>query len=165
MKTFEGLVLLHLRPAERLPGPHAVHVQGLNQRGRGHHLPAAQGLPGEVGKHSESHVLLTYPVNLTPSDNMVAWITGHLTSRPQYIGLQGTLSDGMGDTGAPQGTVLRLFFFTISTSDFSFNCGTRHLQKFSDDSSIVGSISEDEEEEHRGVVEFRQRFWGESPPT
>ncbi|KAK0152207.1 hypothetical protein N1851_006440 [Merluccius polli] len=51
-------------------------------------------------------------------------------------------------------TVLSHFLFTIYTSDFSFNPGTCHLQKFSDDSSIVGCISEDGEE-----------YRGEPPPA
>ena len=67
---------------------------------------------------------------------------------------------GMSNTGAPQGTVLSPFLFTIYTSDFSFNSGTCHLQKFSDDSSIVGCISEDREDEYRGVVEDFVR-WSE----
>ena len=33
--------------------------------------------------------------------------------------------------------------FTIYASDFTFNSGMCHLQKFSDDSSIMGCISED----------------------
>ena len=58
----------------------------------------------------------------------------------------------MSNTGAPQGTVLSPFLF-YHTSNFSLNCGTCHLQKFLDDSSIVGCISEDGEEEYRVVVE------------
>ena len=93
--------------------------------------------------------------------DMVAWIGDYLSSRPQYVRLQSGLSDVViSNTGAPQGTVLSPFLFTIYTSDFSFNSGTCHLQKFSDDSSIVGCISEDREDECRGVVEDFVR-WAE----
>ena len=86
--------------------------------------------------------------------NTVAWITDYLTLRPQYVRLQGCRSDTlMGSTGVPQGTVLSPFLFTIYTSDFSFRSATCHLQKFSDDSSIVGCITEDRDEEYRAVVE------------
>ncbi|KAJ8381521.1 hypothetical protein SKAU_G00022990 [Synaphobranchus kaupii] len=60
--------------------------------------------------------------------DMVAWITDYLTNRPQYVRLQSALSDvEMGNTGAPQGTVLSPFLFTTYTSDFSYNSGTCHL--------------------------------------
>ena len=86
--------------------------------------------------------------------DMVAWIGDYLSSKPQYVRLQNGLSDVvMSNTGAPQGTVLSPFLYTIYTSDFTFNSGTCHLQKFSDDSFIMGCISDDREDEYRGVVE------------
>uniref|UniRef100_A0A7N8YA44 Transmembrane anterior posterior transformation 1b n=1 Tax=Mastacembelus armatus TaxID=205130 RepID=A0A7N8YA44_9TELE len=39
----------------------------------------------------------------------------------------------MSSTSAPQGTVLAPFLFTLYTSDFHYNSGTCHLQKFSDE--------------------------------
>ena len=85
---------------------------------------------------------------------LVAWITDYLTSRPQYVRLQGSLSDVLvSSTGAPQGTVLSPFLFTLYTSDFRFNSSTCHLQKFSDDSSIVSCITDDNEVEYRALVE------------
>ena len=45
---------------------------------------------------------------------LVAWITDYLTSRPQYVRLQGSLSDVLvSSTGAPQGTVLSPFLFIL----------------------------------------------------
>lgn len=42
--------------------------------------------------------------------DIVAWITDYLSSRPQYVRLQSTLSDVVtGSTGAPQGTFLSPF--------------------------------------------------------
>ena len=68
---------------------------------------------------------------------LVSWITEYLTSQPQYVRVQ----DGVSDTvvrspGAPQGTPP--FLFTLYTSDFQFLSETCHLQKFADDSAIVG---------------------------
>ena len=55
---------------------------------------------------------------------MVVWIGDYLSSRPQYMWLQSGLSDVvMSNTGAPQGTVLSPFLFTIYTSDFTFDLG------------------------------------------
>ena len=85
---------------------------------------------------------------------LVAWITNYLTGRPQYVRLQNIVSDTfVSSTGAPQGTVLSPFLFTLCTSDFSFCSQPCHLQKFSDDSAIVGCISGGQEAEYRGVVE------------
>ena len=103
--------------------------------------------------------------------NQGLWFTRRLplpfshasTLRPQYVRLQGCRSDIlMGSTGVPQGTVLSPFLFTIYTSDFCFRSGTCHLQKFSDDSSIVGCITDDNDEEYRGVVENFISWAGEN---
>ena len=83
-----------------------------------------------------------------------AWILDYLTDRPQYVRVDGCISEVVtSSTGVPQGTVLAPFLFTLFTSDFRFNSGSCHLQKFSDDSSIVGCITDDDEGEYRGLIE------------
>lgn len=82
---------------------------------------------------------------------LVTWITNYLTGRPQYVRLQNITSDTvLSSTGAPQGTVLSPFLFTLYTSDFRHCTQSCHLQKFSDDSAIVGCISRGQEAEYRG---------------
>ena len=54
--------------------------------------------------------------------------------------------------GAPQRTVLSPFLFTLSTTDLSYQTESCHLQKFSDDSAVVGCISK-EKAEYRAVVD------------
>ncbi|MPV02341.1 DUF1891 domain-containing protein [Escherichia coli] len=46
-----------------------------------------------------------------------------------------------------------LFLFTLYTTDFQYNSESCHLQKFSDDSAVVGCIRDGREEEYRAVVE------------
>ncbi|XP_035503954.1 transcription initiation factor TFIID subunit 4-like isoform X2 [Scophthalmus maximus] len=56
-------------------------------------------------------------------------------------------------TGAPQGTVLAPFLLTLYTADFMYSTATRHLQKFSDDSAIVGFITDDDDREFRELTQ------------
>ena len=84
---------------------------------------------------------------------LAAWTTDYLTNRPQYVRLRNCVSEVVvSSTGAPQGTVLSPFLFTLYTSDFTHNTNSCHLQKFSDDSAIVGCVSEGNELEYRSVI-------------
>ena len=79
-------------------------------------------------------------------DTMISWITDYLTGRPQFVHLGRVLSDVVvSDTGAPQGTVLSPFLFTLYTTDFQHNSESCHLQKFSDVSAVVRCIKEEGE--------------------
>ena len=86
--------------------------------------------------------------------SLVSWIVDYLTGRPQYVRLPQCVSDKViSNTGAPQGTVLSPFLFTLYTTDFSHCTETCHLQKFSDASAVVGCINGDDETEYRAVVD------------
>jgi len=88
--------------------------------------------------------------------HLTTWILDYLTNHPQYVTIQGCESDRVScSTGAPQGTVLAPFLFTIYTSDFKHNSDNVYLQKFSYDSPIVGLISADDDREYR---ELNQDF-------
>ncbi|KAI4899534.1 hypothetical protein NFI96_002055 [Prochilodus magdalenae] len=61
-------------------------------------------------------------------DKLVSWNTDYLTGRPQYIRLRDFTSEVVvSSTGAPQGTVLSPFLFTLYTSDFKYNSETCHM--------------------------------------
>ena len=86
-------------------------------------------------------------------EQLAAWTTDYLTNRPQYVRLRDCRSEvAICSTGAPQGTVLSPFLFSLYTSDFTYNTSNCHLQKFSDDSAIVGCVSEGDEMEYRSVI-------------
>ena len=96
-------------------------------------------------------------------DTMISWITDYLTGRPQFVRMGSVLSDAVvSDTGAPQGTVLSPFLFTLYTTDFQYNTRSCHLQKFSDDSAVVGCISEGQEEEYRALVDNFVEWTGQN---
>ncbi|KAI3360413.1 hypothetical protein L3Q82_002255 [Scortum barcoo] len=71
------------------------------------------------------------------------WSSSICARWPQFVRVQGFESDRLlCSTGAPQGTVLAPFLFTLYTADFSYNTPSCHLQKFSDDSAVVGLITD-----------------------
>lgn len=93
-------------------------------------------------------------ITIRPSLLAEKLILDTLTNRPQYIRLQCCQSEVLiRSTGAPQGTVVSPFLFTLYTSSFQHNTNKCHLQKFSDDSAIIGYIIDDGEEEYRHQVE------------
>ncbi|XP_061597593.1 uncharacterized protein LOC133460860 [Cololabis saira] len=75
------------------------------------------------------------------SSSVISWRTEYLTGSTQFVRLGSVLSDVVvSDAGAPQGTVLSPFLFTLYTNDFQSNTESCHLQKFWDDSAVVGRI-------------------------
>ncbi|XP_073668918.1 uncharacterized protein [Paramisgurnus dabryanus] len=85
--------------------------------------------------------------------HLVSWITDYLTERPQFVRLNDCFSETViSSTGAPQGTVLSPFLFTLYTSDFSYVSESCHMQKFSDDTVIMGCIRDGQEDEYRNLI-------------
>ena len=86
--------------------------------------------------------------------HLVSWITDYLTERPQFVRLKDCVSETvLCSTGAPQGIVLSPVLFTLYTSDFTYNTESCHIQKFSDDSAVVGCIRDGQEGEYRSLVD------------
>lgn len=83
--------------------------------------------------------------HLLPANNLgESWSHDYHTDRPQHIGLKDIMSDTMVScTGAPQDTVLAPLLFTLYT---------RHIQKYADDTAIVGCIKDDGVEEYWRLV-------------
>ena len=82
-----------------------------------------------------------------------SWIKNYLTGRPQFVRLGSCASDiVVSSTGAPQGTVLAPFLFTLYTSDFIYNSESCHVQKYSDDTAIVACVREEQEGEYRDLI-------------
>lgn len=85
---------------------------------------------------------------------LTTWITDYLTKRLQYVRLKDCTSDiTTCSTGVPQGTVLAPLLFTLYTAGFRHSTEMCHLQKFSDDTAIVGCIRKGEEGEYRRVIQ------------
>lgn len=92
----------------------------------------------------QPHILAKKLYGFNLHKSTVGWITDYLTCRPQYVRIQNSTSETIKtNIGAPQGTVLSPFLFTLYTSDCRHSSSSCHLQKFSDDSALVGYINKD----------------------
>ena len=101
--------------------------------------------------------------NMRVDSPLVTWVDDYLTGRPQFVRLQNCVSDRLiGNIGAPQGTVLSPFLFTTYTADFKYRTESCHLQKFSDDTAIVGRVEGGGEEEYRNLVGNFVKWCGEN---
>ncbi|KAI4899252.1 hypothetical protein NFI96_012202, partial [Prochilodus magdalenae] len=102
MKTLERLLLHLLRPQVQHAMDPAVRLHALN---------TIQPLQ-----------LRDKLARMQVDPNLISWITDYLTDRPQYVRLKDCTSDTVvSSTGAPQGTVLSPFLFTLYTSDLRNN--------------------------------------------
>ena len=88
------------------------------------------------------------------NQHLTSWILDYLTNQPQYVRTRDYVSDTITcSTGAPQGTVLAPFLFTLYTADFYHQSLHCHLQKFSDDSAIVGRLRDGDDRAYRELIQ------------
>lgn len=90
--------------------------------------------------------------NMAVDQHRAAWTTDYLTNTPQCVRLHHCVLDMvLCSTGAPQGTVLSPFLFTLTTSDTpnSTHC---HIQKFSETHPTTAVSSERNDQEYRMVI-------------
>ncbi|KAI2647800.1 hypothetical protein H4Q32_031264 [Labeo rohita] len=74
------------------------------------------------------------------------WILDFLTRRPQSVRFgRNTSSTTTLSTGAPQGCVLSPLLFTLLTHDCTAKFSSNHINKFADDTTVVGLISNNDE--------------------
>ena len=87
------------------------------------------------------------------ADDAIIYLLHHVYSHLEKPGwtLRITFFD-FSSTFSAQGTVLSPLLFILYTSDLKYITEGCHLQKFSDDSAIVGCVRNWDEAEHRRVV-------------
>ncbi|KAK3507347.1 hypothetical protein QTP70_014830, partial [Hemibagrus guttatus] len=82
------------------------------------------------------------------------WILYFLTGRPQPVRIGNSLfSTTTLSTGAPQGCVLSPLLFTLLTHDCAAMHSSNHIVKFTDDMTVVGLISKNNESAYREEVQ------------
>ncbi len=81
------------------------------------------------------------------------WVLDFLTGRPQSVCVgHNTSSTTTLSTGAPQGCVLSPLLFTLLTHDCTAKFSSNHIIKFTDDTTVVGLISNNDETHYREEV-------------
>uniref|UniRef100_A0A1A8MF94 Reverse transcriptase domain-containing protein n=1 Tax=Nothobranchius pienaari TaxID=704102 RepID=A0A1A8MF94_9TELE len=89
----------------------------------------------------QPHILGNKLLDFKLHNSTTAWILDYLLNRPQFVRVGGKCSDLIfTNSGAPQGTVLSPFLFTLYTADYRHSLPSCHLQKFSDDTALLGLI-------------------------
>ena len=95
----------------------------------------------------QPHLLVKKLLDINVPCGLIQWTLDYLTNRSQYvkIGQSSTSNVISSSTGAPQGTVLAPFLFTLYTSGCRSQSSKCPLIKFADDTALIGLISEDDD--------------------
>ena len=110
----------------------------------------------------QPHLLVEKMQRMNVPGNFVAWIFNYLTFRPQYVRLaieKGSSSKSISsdtivlNTGAPQGTVLSPFLFTLYTADSRSSDQSCPLVKFADDTAQIAMIKGEDDTVYKQQVE------------
>ena len=94
----------------------------------------------------QPHLLVQKLLNMKLPSSVISWVFDYLTNRLQYVLLNGALSSVIyTNTGAPQGTVLAPFLFSLYTADCKNTAESCPSVKFADDTELVKKFSNDED--------------------
>ena len=93
------------------------------------------------------HILADKLMDYNMHASTVLWVLDYLTNRPQFVKLTDNVKSDVicTNTGAPQGTALSPFFFSVYTAD----CRSFHtdcvLVKYADDTALAALIKDDDD--------------------
>ena len=103
----------------------------------------------------QPHLLSDKLMNMNVCPSVILWILDYLSCRPQYVRLNSSLfsSTTITNTGAPQGTVLSPFLFSIYTSECRALYDNCVIDKYADDTVLTGLITNDQDANYRQEID------------
>ena len=91
------------------------------------------------------------------------WILDYMLDRPQFVRTKLEVSNCVSlNTGAPQGCVLSPVLFIIYTNDLSWNTKDVVIQKYADDTIILGLIKQSNDSKYKECVAFVDKWCQEN---
>jgi hypothetical protein len=94
----------------------------------------------------QPHILVRKLSSMEVPKRLQLWILDYLIARPQFVRTSSEISGCITlNTGAPQGCVLSPVLFILYTNDLSWNTDRILIQKYADDTVILGLISRDDD--------------------
>ena len=102
----------------------------------------------------QPHLLAEKLLKMKVSIPTILWVLDYLTDRPQFVKSGSELSSIMlTNTGAPQGSVLSPFLFSLYTADCRSSQDSCPIDKFADDTGLTGLITSDDDSQYRQEVD------------
>ncbi|KAK3546037.1 hypothetical protein QTP70_019954, partial [Hemibagrus guttatus] len=132
MKCFERLV--NQEPSATITRPHAVCHSAFNTI---------------IPQHLTEKLSL-----LGINTSLCNWILDFLTGRPQSVRIRNSTSSATTqNTGTPQSCVLSPLLFTLLTHECAAMHSSNYIIKFTNDTTVVGLISKNDESAYREEVQ------------
>jgi hypothetical protein len=101
----------------------------------------------------QSHLMIEKLAAVGVPAHMRLWVLDYLSDRPQFVRTFKERSSTITiNTGAPQGCVLSPILFILYTNDLRWQTDGVFLQKYADDTVVVGLLKNNQEDEYRQCI-------------
>ena len=94
----------------------------------------------------QPHLLCDKLLNMNICPSLITWIIDHLTLNPQFVRLNPSITFDVivANTGAPQGTALSPFLFSLYTSDRRVTHDNARIDKYAGDTVLARMVVYDD---------------------
>ena len=98
----------------------------------------------------QPHLLVVKLLKMKVSIPTILWVLDYMTDRPQFVKSGSEVSNSMLiNTGAPQGSALSPFHFSLYTADCRSSHDSCPIDKFADGTGQTGLITNDDDSHYR----------------